>query len=187
MSTECKICEGTGNEPGELGCVWCDETGKAGGLNPAPSGELAAFRAYMAANPMATYWSVWQERAKISTAELEQYQARRRQFADEVNGRLTALDERADGFEQRIARLRHVGMELTGVIDEYRAMPCDSLKVRMFSTADRYRKRLMAKCGNCEDHGVIGYTTGQTPETFDMGEYPCPECRPTEYAAWSKP
>lgn len=106
MSTECKICKGTGNEPGELGCVWCDETGKAGGLNPAPSDELSAFRAYMAANPMATYWSVWQERAKIGTAELEQYQARRRQFAEEMNGRLTVLEERADELEPLLKNLR---------------------------------------------------------------------------------
>lgn len=44
--------------------------------------------------------------------------------------------------DEREARLRHVGLELMGVIDEYRAMPCESLRQRMFSTADRYRHRL---------------------------------------------
>lgn len=135
-------------------------------------------------------------RAELATSraafkeELDGVKFTRRRFRQErdaLQQRLTAMDERADGFEQRIARLRHVGMELTGVIDEYRALPCDSLQVRMFQTADRYRRRLTAKCGNCEDYGVIGYTTGQTPETFEQGEYPCPECHPTEYAAWSKP
>lgn len=121
MSTECKICEGTGNEPGELGCVWCDETGKAGGLNPAPSGELEAFRAYMAANPMATYWSTWLERAKLSTAELEQSQARRRQFAEEVNGRLTTLDERTDALEQRNAELVAQSQQLKRLLGDAKA------------------------------------------------------------------
>lgn len=53
---------------------------------------------------------------------------------------------------QRVASLRHVGLELTGVIDEYRAMPCGSLKERMFASADRYRKRLNTpKCDG--NHG----------------------------------
>lgn len=33
------------------------------------------------------------------------------------------------------------------------------------------------ECTNCEDNGVVGYTRGQTAETFEQGEYPCPECR----------
>lgn len=102
MSTECKICEGTGNEPGELGCVWCDDTGKAGGLKPAPSDELAAFRAYMAANPMATFWSVWQERAKFITAELQASHQREaalqellnksEQLADDLQAKLGSIN-----------------------------------------------------------------------------------------------
>ncbi|MBN4937301.1 hypothetical protein JY409_04495 [Stenotrophomonas maltophilia] len=31
-------------------------------------------------------------------------------------------------------------------------------------------------CGNCYGLGVIGYTSGQTPEQFEQGEYPCPDC-----------
>jgi hypothetical protein len=34
------------------------------------------------------------------------------------------------------------------------------------------------RCTTCEDHGVIGYTTGQTPESFEQGEAPCPDCLP---------
>lgn len=33
-------------------------------------------------------------------------------------------------------------------------------------------------CATCEDHGVIGYTTGQTAESFEQGEAPCPDCQP---------
>lgn len=31
-------------------------------------------------------------------------------------------------------------------------------------------------CGSCYGLGVIGYTSGQTPEQFEQGEFPCPEC-----------
>lgn len=31
-------------------------------------------------------------------------------------------------------------------------------------------------CSTCQDHGVIGWTTGQTAESFDQGEAPCPDC-----------
>ena len=34
------------------------------------------------------------------------------------------------------------------------------------------------KCRNCNGHGEIGYTTGQTPESFEQGSYPCPDCNP---------
>lgn len=34
------------------------------------------------------------------------------------------------------------------------------------------------RCATCEDHGVIGYTTGQTAESFEQGEAPCPDCFP---------
>src|SRR5689334_20799613 len=112
MSTECKICEGTGNEPGELGCVWCDDTGKAGGLKPEPI-ELASGKASR----------LHQYVSKASFAHGADRHAAI-QLIEELQQRLTLADERNDAHEQRIARLRHVGMELTGVIDEYRAMPC---------------------------------------------------------------
>jgi|GEM_PF-1944784 len=31
-------------------------------------------------------------------------------------------------------------------------------------------------CSSCYGLGVIGYTSGQTPEQFEQGEYPCPDC-----------
>lgn len=124
MSTECKICEGTGNEPGELGCVWCDGTGKAGGLKPAPSDELAAFRAYMAASPMATYWSAWQERAKFSTAELQASHLREAALqelvtkADQLGDDLqTKLDE----SEQRNAELVAQSQQLKRLLGDAKA------------------------------------------------------------------
>ena len=195
MTTACTFCNGTKIEPGYDGCIWCDNTGVKGGLSPAnPVTRYTAVQLRFATGALGNaqfvdaklFDAIEAERNSLKT-QLDQCQARRRQFAQEMTERLNVLDERTDTFEHSLARLRHAGMELTGVIDEYRTMPCDSLKVRMFQTADRYRKRLHAKCWNCEDNGVVGYTTGQTPETFEQGEYPCPECQPTEYAAWSKP
>jgi Zn finger protein HypA/HybF involved in hydrogenase expression len=37
-----------------------------------------------------------------------------------------------------------------------------------------------AVCSNCDGAGVIPYTFGQTPEQFEQGEYPCPECTPAQ-------
>lgn len=31
-------------------------------------------------------------------------------------------------------------------------------------------------CSSCYGLGVIGYTSGQSPEQFEQGEYPCPDC-----------
>lgn len=36
------------------------------------------------------------------------------------------------------------------------------------------------KCATCQDNGVIGWTSGQTAESFDMGEYECPDCAPAD-------
>lgn len=41
---------------------------------------------------------------------------------------------------------------------------------------------LMQKCATCQGNGVIGWTTGQTPESFDQGEAPCPDCMSTGFA-----
>lgn len=202
MSIKCGFCKGTKVEPGFTECVWCDSTGLEGGLQPTDikraCAEIKAVREHQGATEVKRYhvqlFKLAGDQQKYAHGALGAVEIVRASDFDRITAerdalqqRLNLADQLADGFEGRIARLRHVGMELTGVIDEYRAMPCDSLKVRMFQTADRYRKRLTAKCGNCEDHGVIGYTTGQTPETFDQGEYPCPECHPAEYAAWRKP
>lgn len=34
----------------------------------------------------------------------------------------------------------------------------------------------LATCTNCDGSGMIGYTSGQTPEQFEQGAYPCPQC-----------
>lgn len=38
------------------------------------------------------------------------------------------------------------------------------------------------KCSTCQGYGVVGWTTGQTPESFDQGEAPCEDCGATGYA-----
>jgi len=53
-----------------------------------------------------------------------------------------ATQQRLSEADQRIAELRHVGLELSGTMAEYRQMPCKSLQDRMFATYDRYVKRL---------------------------------------------
>lgn len=43
---------------------------------------------------------------------------------------------------EAIFTLHHICMELTGVISEFRSMPCSSLEQRMFATVDRYQRRI---------------------------------------------
>lgn len=33
-------------------------------------------------------------------------------------------------------------------------------------------------CATCQGHGFIPFTRGQTPESFEQGEYACPDCNP---------
>lgn len=44
--------------------------------------------------------------------------------------------------QRKVVVLHHICRELTGVINEFRAMPCPSLETRMFGTVDRYAKRI---------------------------------------------
>jgi len=39
----------------------------------------------------------------------------------------------------RISALEYALLEIIGTADEYKAMPCDSLESRFFSTVERYR------------------------------------------------
>lgn len=173
MTAKCAFCNDTKQEPGIAGeCEWC-------AMAPATVATVERFTI-----AKLRYAGGLEHNVRyVSEVHYDTVRAER----DALQKLLNVADQKLDSLGVRVERLRHVGMELTGVISEYRAMQCDSLKQRMFSTVDRYRKRLNANCNTCEDHGVVGYTTGQTPESFDQGEYPCPECHPTEYAAWSKP
>lgn len=44
--------------------------------------------------------------------------------------------------QSKIIQLHHAAMELSGVIAEFRTMPCSSLEQRMFATHDRYQRKL---------------------------------------------
>jgi hypothetical protein len=75
---------------------------------PEPTKEEAAFRAYLAADPMATYWSTWQERARSEQSEL----AALREELDTMTAAAKALrdewrvdQERLAAAEQRNVRL----------------------------------------------------------------------------------
>lgn len=43
-------------------------------------------------------------------------------------------------------------------------------------TAEAVTKYAAPLCATCNDHGVVGWQTGQTAETFDQGEAPCADC-----------
>jgi hypothetical protein len=45
---------------------------------------------------------------------------------------------------------------------------------------DKHSGYVKPSCATCQDHGVIGWTTGQTAESFDQGEAPCPDCTPVD-------
>lgn len=191
MTVKCLFCKDTKIEPGIPGpCIWCETVG----LETTSTVErftIAKLRYAGGLEHNVRYVSEVHYDAAL--AEIEAKRDRKNsivvlmQERDALQQLLNVADQKVDSLGVRVERLRHVGMELTGVISEYRAMQCESLKERMFNTVDRYRKRLNANCNTCEDYGVVGYTTGQTPESFDQGEYPCPECHPTEYAARIKP
>lgn len=56
-----------------------------------------------------------------------------------------------DQLREQVAKLRHVGLELSGTMHEYRLMPCQSLADRMFATYDRYIGRLAPAAVDCAD------------------------------------
>jgi hypothetical protein len=51
-------------------------------------------------------------------------------------------DATDDALRKQLADARHLALELSGVIAEYKAMPCFSLEERMFQTLLRYGPRL---------------------------------------------
>jgi hypothetical protein len=57
----------------------------------------------------------------------------------------------------------------------------DAVFTQMRTAVQSYFMRNPVKppaCATCQDNEVIGWTTGQTPESFDQGEAPCPDCQP---------
>lgn len=54
-------------------------------------------------------------------------------------GALSPLASARSYKNDRIASLEHALLEIIGTADEYKAMPCDSLERRFFSTVERYR------------------------------------------------
>ena len=58
----------------------------------------------------------------------------------------------AEMLREKVERLHHVCQELRGTIDEYRRMPCSSLEIRMFRTAQRYNTTIL----NCAPSVTLG-------------------------------
>jgi hypothetical protein len=74
-----------------------------------------------------------------------------RESAEELAAHINRIQENYERAMHRVAQLEqgaelkeatHIMMELHGVIVEYQQLPCKSLEDRMFSTAQRYGKRL---------------------------------------------
>jgi len=55
----------------------------------------------------------------------------------------------------KVIVLHRIGMELLGAIDEYIALPCDSLKTAMRVTANRYRQRLLDNAPNSKRFAAL--------------------------------
>jgi hypothetical protein len=72
-------------------------------------------------------------------------------------------------------RVRYEADRMRYLIGELGAEPCI-----LDYDADKHSGYVKPSCATCQDHGVIGYTTGQTAESFDQGEAPCPDCTPVD-------
>lgn len=55
---------------------------------------------------------------------------------------LAQANKRITELQEELQQMNHAAKELYGVIDEYQAMPCDSLLRRMTKTAKRYKKTI---------------------------------------------
>lgn len=64
----------------------------------------------------------------------------------------------------KVIVLHRVAMELLGAIDEYVALPCDSLLKAMKVTADRYRQRALDNAPDSRRYEALEY---QTQALFD--------------------
>lgn len=118
MTTECTFCSGTKIEPGQTDCVWCDNTGKHNGIDydRKPADQVARYTAVQLRFATGDLGNAEFIDAKLFDAlkverdslkaQLDQCQARRRQFAEEVNGRLNVLEERAAELEPLLGNLR---------------------------------------------------------------------------------
>lgn len=83
-----------------------------------------------------------------------------------------------EAAEQRNAELVEVLRETSEYLDGSirNSVWCDSILHK--------KMRAILRCKTCQGYGVIGWTSGQTPESFDMGERECPDCaKPTESGA----
>ena len=60
-----------------------------------------------------------------------------------------AVIDYVEGLQAQVATLKHVALELHGVISEFRNLPTKCLEHRMFDTADRYFQRINSTPEQC--------------------------------------
>lgn len=82
-------------------------------------------------------------------------------------GSMSNDENMVQATSEYIQDLLYISLELSGVIAEYRSMPCDSLKDRMFQTLDRYMPRINnARCA-LQAAPIV-------PPVVQSGELPAP-------------
>lgn len=64
-------------------------------------------------------------------------------YARSESEEIAALKAELVEAKARIQVIEHVAMEFIGTVGEYRSMPCQSLRDRMFATLRRYRSRVV--------------------------------------------
>lgn len=159
MSNKCKICEGTRKEPGEPGCVWCDDTGKAGGLKLDPI-ELAPGKASR----------LHQYVSKASFAHGADRHAAI-QLIEELQQRLTTTDEqldaqrlRADTAEAERDKYRKVNDSLMARNLELQAAPQSKVERLEYALKDAFAYKEAAEEKAHELQSTIAQLQAQIAE-----------------------
>jgi len=89
-----------------------------------------------------------------------------------------SLQSRLDAAERERDHGRHQLAERDAVLRETAdSLRCSKVFPALLESIDALLSSAEpVKCRNCDGHGVIGWTTGQTAESFDQGEALCSEC-----------
>ena len=88
------------------------------------------------------------------------------------------------GESYRVDNSEHLRLELhrqNELLRRWLSVPLASftdavVRTLCHETAEAVTKYAAPLCATCNDHGVVGWQTGQTAESFDQGEAPCADC-----------
>ncbi|MFV3290154.1 hypothetical protein ACNFBR_15585 [Pseudomonas sp. NY11955] len=95
----------------------------------------------------------------------------------------TQLAERTADRDERLRKNLNYRDLLRAVINGKSRTQFDGdLMHRILMALSASAEPSSAKCEACKGNGVIGWTRGQTAESFEQGESPCEDCNATGYA-----